>query len=187
MHSAIISLVAALAPLDELGRAHRATALAWLASTPDIFRRAKPRTPSPHLVAYFLLVDRSAGSVLLCDHRLAGLWLPTGGHVEPDEHPYDTVRREIVEELGVSAEPDPVLGDKPFLVTVTETKDAPERRHTDVSLWFALRGQEGQHLQPDEREFVQVRWWPETEIRTADPHSFDPHLGRALDVLALRP
>jgi 8-oxo-dGTP diphosphatase len=35
----------------------------------------KPLTPSPHLVSYFLLVDRPAGSVLLCDHRLSGLWL----------------------------------------------------------------------------------------------------------------
>jgi hypothetical protein len=39
-----------------------------------------------------LLVDRPAGSVLLCDHRLSGLWLPTGGPVEPGEHPLGTVR-----------------------------------------------------------------------------------------------
>jgi len=43
-------------------------------------------------VSYLLLVDRPAGSVLLCDHRLSGLWLPAGGHVEPGEHPLGTVR-----------------------------------------------------------------------------------------------
>jgi hypothetical protein len=40
----------------------------------------------------------SAGSVLLCDHRLSGLWLPTGGHVESGEHPLE-VRWWTVAEL----------------------------------------------------------------------------------------
>ncbi|MEE3919135.1 NUDIX domain-containing protein [Micromonospora sp. BRA006-A] len=31
------------------------------------------------------------------------MWLPSGGHVEPGEHPADTVRRELREELGVAA------------------------------------------------------------------------------------
>jgi len=33
-------------------------ALSWLGGTDDIFRRVKPLSPSPHLVSYFLLVDR---------------------------------------------------------------------------------------------------------------------------------
>jgi 8-oxo-dGTP diphosphatase len=99
----ILSLVSGVEHTDDLGRVHSRNALSWLAGTDDIFRRVKPYTPSPHLVSYFLLIDRPAGSVLLCDHRLSGLWLPTGGHVEPGEHPLDTVRREAVEELGVTA------------------------------------------------------------------------------------
>ena len=185
LHAAITTLVVALHPFDELGRAHRATTLEWLASTHDIFRRAKPATPSPHLVCYFLLIDRAADSILLCDHRSAKLWLPTGGHVEPGEHPYETVRREVVEELGIPAVPDPVLGEKPFLATVTETTETPEKRHVDVSLWFALVGAESQAFNPDEAEFAGVRWWPRDEIRATDPRLFDPHLGRALDVLQL--
>jgi 8-oxo-dGTP diphosphatase len=104
LKSTIVQLVSGVAPTDDLGREHRREVLSWLAGTDDIFRRVKPGTPSPHLVSYFLLVDRSADSVLLCDHRLSGLWLPTGGHVEPGEHPVDTVRREVVEELGIPAE-----------------------------------------------------------------------------------
>ncbi|MCE0539554.1 NUDIX domain-containing protein [Kineosporia rhizophila] len=183
LHAAITTLVAALNPFDELGRAHRATTLEWLAGTHDIFRRAKPATPSPHLVCYFMLVDRAAESVLLCDHRAARLWLPTGGHVEPGEHPYATVRREVVEELGITAVPDPILGEKPFLLTVTETNDVPENRHTDISLWFALAGTKNQALKPDEAEFAGVRWWRREEIQAADPRRFDPHLGRALNAL----
>ena len=78
LKSTIIDLVSGIESADDLGREHRRDALSWLAATDDIFRRVKPLTPSPHLVSYFLLVDRSAGSVLLCDHRLSGLWLPTG-------------------------------------------------------------------------------------------------------------
>jgi 8-oxo-dGTP diphosphatase len=183
LHQEISDLVASLRPHDELAHQHRTTTLAWLSSTADIFRRAKPATPSPHLVAYFLLIDRPAARVLLCGHRLAQLWLPTGGHVEPGEHPYQTVRRECVEELGIPARPDPVHGTRPFFLTVTETRDAPERRHTDISLWFALDGGAESVLHPDEREFAQVRWWPTAEIEAADPAGFDPHLGRALEVL----
>ncbi|MFI5343447.1 MAG: NUDIX domain-containing protein [Chlamydiales bacterium] len=37
----------------------------------------------------------------LVDHKKANLWLPAGGHVEPNEHPRETVKREILEELSI--------------------------------------------------------------------------------------
>lgn len=67
-------------PADEIEEHHRRQTLAWLDSTGDIFRRIKPGTPDPRLVSYFLLADHEQGSVLLVDHRQAGLWLPTGVH-----------------------------------------------------------------------------------------------------------
>lgn len=185
LKSMITGLVSGIEPTDDLGREHSRNALSWLAGTDDIFRRVKPLTPSPHLVSYFLPVDRPGGRVLLCDHRLSGLWLPTGGHVEPGEHPLDTVRREIVEELGVTAQPDTAFGDKPFFLTMTETVGSPAMRHVDVSLWFALAGRAGQPLHPDQREFAQVRWWTIAELRHADLDQFEPHLLRALDALGL--
>ncbi|HLK78621.1 MAG TPA: NUDIX hydrolase [Streptosporangiaceae bacterium] len=185
LKSLITGLVSGIEPTDDLGQEHRQNTLSWLAGTDDIFRRVKPRTPSPHLVSYFLLVDRPAGSVLLCDHRLSGLWLPTGGHVEPGEHPLDTVRREVVEELGVNAQLDAKFRDRPFFLTMTETAGPPEMRHVDVSIWFALAGRVGQPLNPDQREFAQVRWWTAAEIRHSDLDRFEPHLLRALDALVL--
>ncbi len=182
----VASLINGIRPLDEISAHHKSEALGWLAQTADIYRRVKPRTPSPHLVSYFLLVDRAADRVLLCDHRLSALWLPTGGHVEPNEHPVDTVRREAFEELGIEAQFDPALGPKPFFLTVTETVGQPELKHTDVSLWFALTGTQDQHLFPDEREFVELRWWSKPDLRAADPSRFEPHLLRALDTLASR-
>jgi 8-oxo-dGTP diphosphatase len=155
------------------------------AGTDDIFRRMKPITPSPHLVSYFLLVDRPSESVLLCDHRLSGLRLPTGGHVEPGEHPLDTVRREASEELGVTAQLNAAFGDKPFFLTMTETVGPPATRHVDVSLWFALAGRVGQTLHPDQREFAGVRWWTVRELRQGCLDGFEPHMLRALDALGL--
>lgn len=184
-HRQVVATVSAWTPRDDLGVRHREQALTWLAATEDIYRRIKPDTPPQHLVAYFLLVDRAAGRVLLCDHRLAGLWLPTGGHVEPGEDPTDTVRREVVEELGVEAEFDPALGEAPFLLTVTRTTAHSGPRHVDVSLWFALRGRVGDDLTPDAGEFAGVRWWSRSEIEADDPGHHEPHILRALDALGL--
>jgi 8-oxo-dGTP pyrophosphatase MutT (NUDIX family) len=175
----IRALAARLVPADVVEVAHRRTVLAWLDSTDDVFRRIAPRTPSPHLVSYFLPIDHETGRVLLVDHRRAALWLPAGGHVEPGEHPVATVRREVQEELGLTAVFSPVTGERPMFVTVTETASVVDR-HTDISLWFVLSCGIDQPLTPDPREFQEVRWWCREDIRQADPALFDPHLNRML-------
>lgn len=78
--------------------------LDWIASRAALFRTQKPATPPQHLVAYFALFDSSQGKLLLVDHKNAGLWLPSGGHVEVDEHPRTTVIREAREELAIDAQ-----------------------------------------------------------------------------------
>jgi 8-oxo-dGTP pyrophosphatase MutT (NUDIX family) len=179
LHAEIRGLVAQVAPVDAVEEEHRRQVLAWLDSTGDIFRRISPGTPDPHLVSYFLLIDHHQDAILLVDHRKAGLWLPTGGHVEPGEHPVATVRREAREELGLKAEFSPVAGDRPMFVTVTETSPAAGR-HTDVSLWYVLAGGTGQAMTPDPGEFRAARWWTRAQLGRADPALFDPHLTRML-------
>jgi 8-oxo-dGTP pyrophosphatase MutT (NUDIX family) len=175
----IYTIVDRLAPFDELEEHHRRACLTWLRETDDVFRRAKPATPSPHLVSYFVLRDDRDGSVLLVDHVGANLWLPTGGHVEPGEHPVETVRREAWEELGAPA----VfcgIGERPLFVTVTETVGRPPERHTDISLWFLLEGRREQAFTPDRDEFRAIRWWTLDELAIADPGRFDPHMMRMI-------
>lgn len=174
----LIALVAAIRPADAVEAEHRRDALRWLRTTGDVYRRVPPATPPKHLVAYFLLRDRSDGSVFLGHHRKAGLWLPTGGHVEPGEDPADTVRREALEELGTPAR----FSDGPsaLFVTVTETVGLPADRHTDVSLWYLLEGVRGDDLEPDAREFTAARWWTPLEVTAADPALLEPHLVRFL-------
>lgn len=177
-------LVEGITPLDRLEDEHRSQVLCWLSRTDDVFRRARPRTPAQHLVSYFLVVDPEGPHVLLADHIKAGRWLPTGGHVEPGESPVDTVKREVLEELGIHAQFPAWIGERPLLLTVTETVGAVHERHTDVSLWFVLEGRRHQELIPDAGEFHQVRWWSLDEVSAAEPASFDPHLRRMLDKLA---
>jgi 8-oxo-dGTP diphosphatase len=53
----VARIVAAIEPFDEVKRSHQADVLAWLDSTPDIYRRVKPATPPRHLVSYAVLGD----------------------------------------------------------------------------------------------------------------------------------
>ncbi|HUD79764.1 MAG TPA: NUDIX domain-containing protein [Streptosporangiaceae bacterium] len=179
LRAEIRALVAGLLPADATEAEHQSQVLAWVDGTADIFRRVSSRTPSPHLVSYFLPVDPASGSVLLADHRKSGLWLPPGGHVEPGEHPAETVRRETREELGIDARFCPLMGERPAFVTVTPTVPGPGQ-HTDVSLWFVLECCADEELTPDPAEFRGVHWWSRPEIARADPGIFDPHFRRML-------
>ncbi|MGO4615461.1 NUDIX hydrolase [Nocardia sp. 2YAB30] len=183
--AAVAEIVDAIAPLDSLEQEHIDTALAWLASTDDVFRRAKPAMPPRHLVSYVVLVDPEARRVLLGRHRLAELWLPTGGHADPGEHPHETARREAAEEIGVEAEFD-VIGPDPLFLTITSIVDA-NGGHEDVSLWYVIRGDHSRDYTLDPREFDGEEWWDIDGF--AIPHS-DPHFGRfrtKLDMSLRRP
>jgi 8-oxo-dGTP diphosphatase len=170
----VYDLVFTLTPVDDLEAEHQLDALSWLRSTEDVYRRVKPATPPRHLVSYVVPVDRTDGSVLLVDHVNAGLWLPPGGHVEPDEHPAETASREAEEELGiVGADVDEL----PAFVTVTQTVGI-DAGHTDVSLWFLANYRRDHPLSPDRNEFRAVRWWTRADLRHADPGRFDLHLTR---------
>jgi 8-oxo-dGTP pyrophosphatase MutT (NUDIX family) len=169
-------LVSALTPGDELAGRHHAGTLAWLTATDDVFRRVKPDTPPRHLVSYVVPIDPDDGAVLLVVHRNAGLWLPPGGHVDPDEHPGLTARRELTEELGVDGS---AVDPAPAFLTVTQTVGL-DAGHTDVGLWYTARVPRGTRLTPDDREFAGVRWWTRAELAQADPAHFDPQWGRFL-------
>jgi 8-oxo-dGTP diphosphatase len=174
--AAVHDLMSGLVPGDDLEAEHRADSLRWLESTDDVFRRIRPARPPRHLVSYVVPVDPADGSVLLVDHVNAGLWLPPGGHVEPDEHPLRTAHREAGEELGIfPARFHPV----PLFLTVTDTVGI-DAGHTDVSLWFVVEHGRGDPLTVDRDEFRGARWWSPSELEGVDPARFDPHLFRFL-------
>lgn len=172
----IRSDVEAIAAFDLMERKHIADVLKWIDSGANLFRIKKPDNPPKHLVSYFVLVDPARDSLLLVDHIKAQLWLPSGGHVEMNEDPRDTVVRELQEELGKQA----VFlhnYDKPFFVTVNETGGLTPG-HTDVSLWYLVRGDAKEFLNYDKTEFNDVEWFTFDEILESDPVIFDRHMPR---------
>jgi 8-oxo-dGTP diphosphatase len=174
----IHELVSRIAPLDSLEAKHIADTLQWLEGTDDVFRREKPATPARHLVSYVVLLDKSNFEVLLVDHVNSGLFLPAGGHVEPDEHPATTARRECREELGFDA----ILGGNgvdPVFLTVTRTVGL-DPGHVDVSLWYIAAGSRSSRLILEEVEFRGARWWTLDEVSSASEADFDPHFRRFL-------
>ncbi|RJO69036.1 NUDIX domain-containing protein [Nocardia panacis] len=173
----VAEIVGAIEPFDERERDQIGEALRWLASTDDVFRRVKPDTPPRHLVSYTVLVDGRRGAILLGRHRLAGLWLPAGGHVDPGEHPLETARREADEEMGIPEADFGLLGAAPVFLTITPTH---EDGHEDVSLWYVLRGDSTREYVLDPREFDGGQWWDIDSFAITDT---DPSLPRFLKKL----
>lgn len=95
MRSVLASSIRAIQSYDELERQHIAATLDWIASGAPRFRIARPNRGPQHLVSYLAPVDDAARKVPLVDHRNNVLWLPTGGHIEPDDAPIATVERAV--------------------------------------------------------------------------------------------
>jgi 8-oxo-dGTP pyrophosphatase MutT (NUDIX family) len=167
-------LVDAIAPHDEHEAADKQDALTWITSDAPLYRIQKPDIPPKHLVSYFAIIDPKSKKILLQDHLLAKLWLPAGGHVEPDEDPAEAALRECKEELGFAAG---FLGvRKPHFITITTTNGQGE--HTDVSLWYVLEASESTPLVIEPGKFADVKWWGIEEVLESPITLFDPELHR---------
>ena len=172
----IYNLIATIAPYDDIERAHIRDTLSWIESGSPIFRIQKPDVPNKHLVSYCVLFDEHNRKILLVDHKKALLWLPSGGHVEIDEDPKTTARRECLEELGVRADfwaPDPLF------ITSTLTVGL-KTGHTDVSLWYVLKGDSNKAYEFDKEEFNDIGWF---HLNDVPYEKSDPHMERFIQKL----
>jgi 8-oxo-dGTP diphosphatase len=176
IRTTIANLIVELTALDDLETQHKQETLSWINSSDEIFRISKPNIPDKHLVSYFCLIDQELQEILLVDHKNAKLWLPSGGHVEINEHPKDTVKRECIEELGVEAD---FLNDDPIFITSTIT-NGHQFNHTDVSLWYVLKGSRNNIYEFDKNEFHTIKWFKFDSI----PYTkSDPHMSRFITKL----
>lgn len=174
----IYNIVSSINPHDKIEQKHISDTLSWISSGASIFRIQKPDIPNKHLVSYFMLLDEANQKVLLVDHKKSGLWLPAGGHVEVNEHPKTAVIRECHEELGAHAE---FLFADPIFLTSTLTIGLTAG-HTDVSLWYVLKGNINDKYNFDESEFNNVSWFAFNEV----PYEkSDPHMRRFIEKLKL--
>ncbi|MCZ4611313.1 NUDIX domain-containing protein [Streptomyces sp. Lzd4kr] len=174
--SDLLDLAGAIEPWDDLECTHLDTATQWIAGGAPIYRLRKPDVPAMHLVVYFVVLDITHGRLLLVAHRKAGLWLPAGGHVEPDEDPWAAVVRECQEELGIEAVASPITGERPFFLTVTRTRG--HGTHTDVSLWYVLQADARAITSYDKGEFDAIRWMTDDQVLEESTEALDPHMHR---------
>jgi 8-oxo-dGTP diphosphatase len=161
--------LATIHAFDAVEQQQLQAARAWVDSGAALCRTARPATPPMHLVSYVVLID--GPQLLLVDHRNAQLWLPAGGHVEPDEHPRLAAARELQEELGVALEQP---AGPPRMLTISDTVGLTAG-HTDVSLWYVVPVSSQRPLQWDRGEFQGVRWFGFDDLPLA---RCDPHLAR---------
>ncbi len=174
MKNQLIAEVKSIKALDNREETTKLETINWINSGVELCRLKKPDVPNKHLVSYFVLVD--GDYILLVDHINAQLWLPTGGHVEPNEHPRDTALREALEELSIKGE---FLQETPLFLTSTVTV-GKTAGHTDVSLWYVLKGKRDMKLTFDQSEFKRVKWFHKDEVSL---ERTDPEFGRFLKKL----
>ncbi|MBK2126246.1 NUDIX hydrolase, partial [Fangia hongkongensis] len=153
---------------------HLHDTISWVESGEQIFRIRKPNHPNKHLVSYFVVFDETCKKVLLVDHRNAELWLPSGGHVELNEDPADTVKRECQEELKTEAI---FWHETPIFITQTLTV-GKTAGHIDVSLWYVIKGSIKIDYQYDRDEFLDIQWF---DLNNIPYERTDPHMKRFIN------
>lgn len=179
IYQTIEDIILFIIPHGELEQQHIDETITWIRSGVPLFRTEKPATPPKHLVSYFVLIDEEARKILLVDHKKAQLWLPSGGHVEPDEHPADAAARECHEELGIIAD---FWQENPLFITSTVTVGLTAG-HTDVSLWYVLKGNHHHTYAFDKEEFHDIRWF---DFEAIPYDRTDPHMARFIAKLIKR-
>lgn len=134
-----------------------------------------------------------AGRVLLIRHRRKGVWLPPGGHVEPDEAPAVAARREVFEETGlrtVITSPCVPEGAVPPAAprpeASLEIEVEPGHTHLDL-VYFAspAQGCDPAALRPN-AEVAAFHWWSPAELRAGVAAAGGGGLPYNVALLALR-
>lgn len=134
-----------------------------------------------HFTATAFVVD-GQGRTLLLWHKRLQRWMPPGGHVDPDETPDETAKRECKEETGLDveiigdAQPDVFAGfpdegrmlKKPYAMLLENIPASPERgepAHQHMDFVFLARPLDPtQALVLAEAEASEMRWFTVEEI-----------------------
>ncbi len=138
-----------------------------------------------HFTATAFVID-PRGRTLLLWHKRLQRWMPPGGHIDPDERPDETARRECKEETGLDveiigdAQPDLFVGaaeeggmlPRPFAMLLEQIPACPERgeeahEHMDF-LYVARPTNPDQALTLAEAEGSELRWFSAEDVAALD-------------------
>lgn len=138
-----------------------------------------------HFTATAFIVDDIKGTLLLW-HKHLNRWMPPGGHVDEDELPEETARRECKEETGLDVE---IIGDaqsdlfadpaegrmmkKPLAMLLEEIPARPDRgeeAHQHMDFLFIARlidpMQKPEHLEAEAHD--KMRWFTKEDVEKLD-------------------
>lgn len=174
-HQKVLDTVSKVIPFDKLESACLDRTIEWIKSGQPIFRIKKPDIPPKHLVSYFLLSDLKNNKLLLVEHIKAGLWLPSGGHVETDEDPLVTIQREAAEEHRII---NAIILNNGSPLFISDNETIGFGNHIDVSLWYLVDYDSNSLPYGDPSEFKSLRWFSFEEIIDTDIKTLDPCLHR---------
>jgi ADP-ribose pyrophosphatase YjhB (NUDIX family) len=121
---------------------------------------------NPDPTACAVCVD-AEGRILLARRAAEifnGAWDLPGGFVDPDEHPLDTVRRELREETGLEVEPLEFLGI--WMDRYSEDESGP----STLNLYWTARIVGGEPEAAD--DVSELRWFPPSELPPPEELAF---------------
>ena len=113
------------------------------------------------------IVEDDAGRVLLGRRAIEpdlGLWDTPGGYLEEHEHPLDGLRRELLEETGLTVEPVRFLG-----IWMDMYGDAPDANAT-LNLFWTARIVAGEPVAAD--DVAELRWFDRNELPPTEELAF---------------
>ena len=138
-----------------------------------------------HFTATAFVID-SKKRVLLLWHKRLGRWMPPGGHVDENETPEDTAKRECKEETNLDVE---IIGEdhddlfamnphegrmlkKPIAlllenIPASQERNEPAHQHMDF-LYLARPLDETQLLTLAEDEAHELKWFTREDIEALD-------------------
>jgi 8-oxo-dGTP pyrophosphatase MutT (NUDIX family) len=141
---------------------------------------SKDENKFSHFCVYFAAYDPAKHLVFIGHHRKSGLWLFNGGHMDKNETPWQSLKREIKEEWGIDME---IANLAPALLTVTNIINNPAKRSckTHYDIWFFIL-LESKKFTPDNNlllnEFYEIGWKTLSEARSL---AKDPNTIKGLD------
>lgn len=92
-------LVIQIEKLEKLEHVNKKTISAFIERINEGQPYTKPQNKTSHFCVLFIPFHKASNQVYIGNHIKAGIWCPPGGHIDIDEGPVDTIRREFREEL----------------------------------------------------------------------------------------
>lgn len=129
-----------------------------LGNNPNVIKKF---SLNDHYCAFFMPIHKQSKSIYLVHHIKANDWIPPGGHIDENEFPIDTVKREFYEELGKRLTKEEIaLFDLSYKKGINDPKGFC-KIHYD--LWYTVFVDKKDDYTFLKKEFYDAGWFPINE------------------------